>query len=163
MKLEFMLLLHATTPSEELNKIIQQHVLAARGLESSHNCRVELAAAWTAAWLEQKLGMTLVENPLMKEAMRGICLRGNVPKKDDYFQLHSMEHPLPESRIKDLLKKQYLVHDGSRYVYTDKAIRTMRRKAPTLIKEAQIPVLDRRVTLLTVERPGAGQNQPPFF
>jgi len=152
-KLEFMLLFHAVTPPEEMYDVIQQHVLAARGLESSHNCRVELAVAWTTAWLEQKLGMTLTENPLMKEATRGICLRGKVPEKDDYFQLHSMEHPVPESKIKDLLRKQYLAYDGSRYVYTDKAIRTMRRKAPTLLKEVQIPILDRNVTLMTVEKP----------
>ena len=158
-KLEFMLLVHAVAPPEEINNVIQQHVLAARGLESSHNCRVELAVAWTTVWLEQKLGMTLTENPLMKEATRGICLRGKVPGKDDYFQLHFMEQPLPESRLKELLKKQYLAYNGFRYVYTDKAIRTMRRKAPTLIKEARIPVLDRSITLLTIEKPGTELNQ----
>lgn len=151
--LNFLILFPATIRPEELTSMMERYVIAASSITEAHGLSIDLTFAVKDVWLEQKLGMLLVDNALLKQAQRGICLRGKLPDKDDYFELHRLARPVSPTRLAELLAKGYVKQEGARYVYTEKALRTMRAKAPTLIEETQVPILGKNVRLLKAERP----------
>lgn len=151
--LNFLVLFPATIRPEELTSIMERYVVAARSITEAHGFTIDLTFAVKDVWLEQKLGMVIAENTLIKQALCGVCLSGELPDRDDYFELHNSAHPVSPTRLAELLRKGYVKQEANRYVYSEKALQTMRKKAPTLIKEIQVSVLGKNLRLLKIERP----------
>lgn len=121
--------------------MMERYVIAAGSITETHGFSIDLTFAVRDVWLEQKMGMVLGENTLMKQALCGICLGGKLPNEDDYFELHSSARPVPSTKLMELLAKGYLKQKGTRYIYTKRALQAMRTKAPTRIREIQVLIL----------------------
>jgi len=151
--IDLLVLLKGFMKPEEQERIMEGFVLASKNITSSYGVALEVIFALEEVWLAHKLDFTSKRNEILTRALRGICLRGRTPKKEDYFELHQLANPAPPTKIKEWIVRGYVQEANGRYVYTDKAIERFREKAPTNVVEVLVPILDRKVRFITVGKP----------
>jgi hypothetical protein len=148
--LKLMILFPGALRAEEQERLMRSYVLSGGNITTSYGEVVETVFALKEVWLAQKLGIAAEKSQLLADAFDGICLRGEIPQKDDYFELHQQATPFPPSKIADWEGKGYIMRFGDRYVYTDRALETFKEKAPTSIREVFVPILGKNVRFITV-------------
>lgn len=156
--LPLLVLFRGSIASTEQRQLMESYVAVAGTATATYGTMIDVSFALEEAWLAHQLGITATVHPTLLEASNGLFIYGEQPRKEDYFELlHSINPPLP-SRLIEMLKKGYIVQDGDRYVFTQKAIKTFQEKAPTYLLEVVFPILDRKVKLVMIGKPRNPQS-----
>lgn len=148
--LKILVLFNGCLEAQEQEKLMQGFVLAAGSLTSTFGQSVDLTFTLKEVWIAQKLGIAKPESLLIEETYDGICFDGEEPQLSDYFSLHQLATPAPPAKIAEWLEKGYIAEANGRYVYTEKAIETFRKKSPTHIVELHLSILGKGVLFITV-------------
>lgn len=155
LSLDLLVLVKGSTlgKSAELESLMEKFVIASGSIRGLYGFSVNTMFALQEAWLAQKLGIVEAEHPDLREAFEGICVRGQLPREEDYFQLHDEASPSPPDKIVEWLRKGYIAEANGGCVYTEKAIRRFKEIARSNIIETTVVVLGTKVQLITIGRP----------
>ena len=153
LNVELLVLIKGYMTPEEQERIMEGFVLASKNITSTYGIAVEAIFALEEVWLAHKLDFAYIRNETLIRSLKGICLRGRAPEKEDYFELHQRANPVPPTKIKEWIVKGYVREVNGRYIYAEKAIQRFREKAPTNVVEALVPILDRKIRFITVGKP----------
>jgi biotin operon repressor len=104
------------------------------------------------AWLAQKLGFVSNPHPLIEASFDGICVNGEIPQEENYFELTMHALHLSEERIRELLGEERIAEKNGKYVYTKKAIELYRQKKAKLFEERRT-IDDRPILFIGVKPP----------
>jgi DNA-binding Lrp family transcriptional regulator len=133
--------------------VAKKLVYASENVTANYGAKINLAMMARYVWPEMKLDIVDYDNPALRSVIDGICVYGELPKDDEFFELGRALSPWPEDVIREKLEKGYLkpVGDG-KYVYTEKAIKVFREKRSKVV-ETQIYVSEKKVRLIGVAPP----------
>jgi DNA-binding transcriptional ArsR family regulator len=140
--------------ADEHSRLAFALALAKENVEGNFKLNINPIIVVENAYLAARLGILAEPNALLKYVAEGICVYGKTPNRDDYFEILNKIAPLTVEDLKEKVEKGYVVHTGGRYVFTEKAIETFRKRAPTHISETYIPIdKERKIDFITVGKP----------
>jgi DNA-binding Lrp family transcriptional regulator len=120
----------------------EKHVVFLRRLSSAASSATyqfgyifNMAYTTEDAWLAQKLGFVSNPHPLIEASFDGICVSGEIPQDEDYFELMAQALHFSEERIRELIDEGHIVERNGKYVCTEKAIGLYREKRAKLFEE----------------------------
>lgn len=150
-KLNLAILTTKVKPSEFL-ALSKDLVFASENVTLNFGAIIDLTLMLRKIWLLLKLGH--VKNPslISNEILEGLCVYGQLPRDEELYDLDRMTYPLPETRVKELLRKGYIERKGAKLVYTSKAIDAFRRNKSMMTEEI-IPINSKKIRLIGVAPP----------
>lgn len=151
--LPLLVLFRGSIDAEEQRQLMESYVAAAGTITATYGIAVDVSFALEEAWLAQQLEITATASSTLLEASNGLYVYGEPPQKEDYFELLRLINPPPPDKLMDMLNKGYIIQDGNKYVYTQKAIKAFQEKAPTNLLEVVFPILDRKVRFIMIGKP----------
>jgi len=125
-------------------------VSAASNVSYQFGAIINLTFSLEDVWIAQKLGFVANPHPIISMAFDGICIHGNLPEKDDYYELMSQALRYSEERIHKLQEKGYITEKNGKYVYTEKAFESWRKREKSRLFEKELQIEGKTIRLIGI-------------